>query len=204
MLLFEVCNSKYLCDNTATPYALNGDGSTNDFGICEENTICRCLTTAQCSVEEVVLFTAVNGSPYADQLDNSQLVFSQTSTDSPGIPESLVITNPNAQFCNLQMRYFDRLSNGACIFANPLNITLNEAVICVRKNPCVSGLLAFKPNDPDSFVLNASNLNVLNTVPLGCVLGELTPTGITAQCMLTYQVPMFNKNTGQIECISTL
>src|SRR5579872_5572131 len=41
----EVCSAKFSCTSPFNPYALLSDGSTNSLGVCETNTICRCLKT---------------------------------------------------------------------------------------------------------------------------------------------------------------
>lgn len=198
---FEVCSQKYFCSNRAVPYAVNGDFSTNDLGVCEPNTLCRCSATATCAIDELVLFTSNNGSIYSE--DNEHLVFSQSTFTAAGEPLVIEYDNPNTQFCRLQLNYFDRVTPGTCNFTNNSAITLTEAVTCVRRNPCINGLLAFKPNDPEGFVFNTGNLNAIYTIPLACVSAPITETGTSAQCTQSNQVPVWNKNTAQVFCYNT-
>jgi hypothetical protein len=195
---FEVCSEKFFCTNSVLPYALLGDNSTNEFGVCENGTICKCLKNPQCAIDELVLFTSNNGSIYSN--DSENMTFSQSTSGSQGSFNSIIYSNPNVQFCKLQLPFFNRLSPGTCAFNDEKNITLTEAIKCIRSNPCISGVLAFKPDNPNTFVFD---LNSIYTVPLTCVVGILNPIGLSGECLLTNQIPVWNNENGELFCYNT-
>lgn len=176
----EVCNSKHSCENKQTPYALLSDGSTSTTGLCEKNTICKCLSKPQCSIDNLVLFTMKNGNvnqPY------SRSVFYQDSLENTTYSET------NTQFCSIKAYHLNRLSPGGCVFNDTNNITRDELLICFNKNPCVTGTLAFYPKNADTFVFDN---NTVYNIPVSCVP--------SSQCEKN-RIPVFDKKNALIKCV---
>lgn len=189
----EVCNEKYLCTSTITPYALNSDGSTNYFGICEPNVICPCLRTNQCPEYIVSIFTANDGNPY-NQLTGQRITFPQI-TGTPPLQYTVGKT-----FCAAPLAWLP-LSTPGCNFvstANGNSMTYNDLITCMGlinncngigpSSPCAQGILALITNNPDNLTQN----NIVNA-QYGCVQGSPCPCG---------QLAIYDTNFGGIICRS--
>jgi hypothetical protein len=195
----SACNSKFLCDNPITPYAVQSDGSTNNSGICEPGVPCKCVTMEQCPSYVVSIFTASNGNPYTE-FQGQRLSFPQSSSYTPtnGNPISqppLQLTNPTSSFCTVSINWLI-LSSPGCNFTNALNPSYSDIVTCMGMssgcsspigNPCLQGTLAFIGTAQN---INASNFS--NNL-LGCVVGESCPCG---------QVAIYDTGYGGIICKS--
>lgn len=200
----SVCNSRFLCDNPLTPYALQSDGSTDISGVCEtiggERVECPCLRTAQCPEYVLSAFTTT-GNPYA-QVAGQRITFPQISsyvvpmqgqTDIPPIR----IDNPARTFCFAPISWLP-LSNPGCNFvsaADGNSMTYDQLLLCMGQSqgcsglegsPCLQGTLAFITDDPQSL----TQTNMVNA-QLGCVRGEACPCD---------QVAIFDTNYGGIIC----
>ena len=196
---FETCNSRYTCESKFTPYALLPNGSTNSMGICAPGNICRCLDSARCATDIVSIFQITNGN-----INNNRTVFNQISLDIQGNDGSQVfdISDPNTTFCGIKANHLNKITPGACTFTNPENIDLNELTICMRSNPCLVGVLAFNPNDIDTFVLNKSNTTAIYNVPVSCMSSQgnpNTPNSLKNYCD-SLSVPVWNNKIGVVEC----
>ncbi len=188
----EVCNDRYLCNNTITPYALNSDGSTNYFGQCEPNVECSCLRINQCPNYMLSIFTANGGNPY-NPLTGQRIMFPQV-TGTPPIPYTIGTT-----FCAAPLAWLP-LSNPGCNFvtaANGNSMTYDDLVLCMglisgcsgpQLSPCLQGILAAITNDPDSLTQD----NIVNA-QYGCVRGSPCPCN---------QIAIFDTNYGDIICRS--
>lgn len=189
----QVCNPPTTCHNSATPYALQSDGSTNNDGICEANVQCQCLQTPQCGYHITAIFDTKNGD--ANQGLNSQrVVFVQKSisTDSNGNIRSnppLQLASPTTQFCSIPEKWLDRVwppvTNNA---SSPVTNNASSNNNSIRSlGPCILGTMAYLPNNPDNF-----DVSRLDSTPLGCVQGVSCPPG---------QVAFWNNNTYRVECL---
>lgn len=195
---YEVCNSKYTCENSLTPYALLKDGSTNEKGICEQNNVCRCLTKPQCSEDNVVLFSLKGGST---QIDNSQsrAYFDQLSKNYQSNISSIIYTNINTEFCAIKAYHLNIISPNACFFEDENNITLDEISYCLNLNPCINGLMAFYPLDINNFKLDN---NAIYTYPVACVpsiRGDNNNVSLVNFCGVN-KIPVFDKKTSNVIC----
>lgn len=195
----EVCNSRFVCDNPLTPYAVQSDGSTNINGVCEPNTECPCVNNFRCPNYILSVFTTSNGNPY-QSLSGQRITFPQNSAyiSSSGTPTDLPpiqFTNPSTTFCLAPPAWLP-LSNPGCNFVSGTNnITYSDILYCMggsngcsglNSNPCLQGTLAFITDNPDS--LRQSNIA---TSQLGCARGNPCPCG---------QVAIFDTNFGNIIC----
>lgn len=197
----SVCNSRFLCDNPLTPYALQSDQSTNIDGICEPGVECSCLNFSQCPNYILSVFTTSNGNPY-DSLSGQRISFPQKSSfvsssgfqsDSPPIQ----FTNPSTTFCAAPLSFLP-LSNPGCNFvstANNNSMDINDLLLCMGQakgcsgiisNPCLQGTLAILTSNPDLI----TSKNIIND-QFACVRGEPCPCG---------QVSIFDTNYGGIVC----
>lgn len=204
---YEVCNSKYTCENPRTSYALMSDGSTNELGACEANTICRCLAKPQCASDIVTVFNVVNGCIEQDG-DTSRAIFSQVPMATQGDVASTVLTfdDSNTQFCAMKAYHLNRLAPGACMLSAPGNITLAQMHKCMNDNPCMVGALAFYPLDAASFTLNSGNMDAIYSIPVACVPSVRSATNDTGRlkgyCTGT-QIPVWDRARAAISCYDT-
>ena len=184
----EVCNSRFLCENPLTPYALQSDGSTNQDGICQFGVTCRCLRTPQCSANIVGVFTTSNGTPYqpfAQQriIINQTLV--QTAPNAGASKVNFKLETPLVNFCTITSSWLKNLQPGIC---NDLSTsTLAGVAECQSRNPCIAGTLAFIPENVETF-----DTTQINVTSLGCVYGKA--------CSST-ELTVWNNNTNSIVCL---
>ena len=170
---FEVCNSKYRCENPLTPNAVLSNGSTNTFGICDLNVPCRCIKTQQCSYDNIVSFDFTDILSNTNNNLTNNISIKQIYLASQGFT-GLPLTTPDdpTKFCQMKGNNLDRLipRTPQCNFVNPGNPTYNEAKNCILSNPCTIGRLSFKPGSsgiPFSFKFN-TYANTLASIPVGC------------------------------------
>lgn len=200
--VYQVCNSKYTCENPRTPIALLNDGSTNIMGICDKDTICRCVTKSRCSNDIVTMFIK-------NDVKGEDFTLNQLSLEYQGNGGSqyFEFDDTNTNFCAIKAFHLNRISPGACLFQDPNLIEINELETCFRKNPCQIGVLTFYPKNSDSFVLNPKNTDSIYTIPVACVASINNPnnTNMPLQNYCNHgSVPVYNKKTELIECKSTL
>lgn len=197
-----VCNSRFVCDNPITPFALQSDGSTNINGVCEPETECPCLRYSQCPEYVLSVFTSSNGNVY-QPLMGQRINFPQESTyvsNTSGVSTSLPpiqYNNPATTFCAAPLSWLP-LSNPGCNFvsaANANSMDLNDILLCqgmvsgcsgLLGSPCLQGTLAALTNNPDSITEQT-----LPTTQFACVSGEPCPCG---------QLAIFDTNFGAIIC----
>ena len=91
----------------------------------------------------------------------------------------------------------------SCIFSGE-TISLFDLQTCFRENPCLTGLLAFNPKNPELFILNKNDKNAINNSIVSCVSSEknLNSIDLTNYCNIG-EVPIYNKKNGLVECYYT-
>ena len=167
---FEVCNSRFLCDNPLTPYALKSDGSTNNAGICQRGVACRCLRAPQCSSNVTSVFTTSNGTPY-QPLEGQRLMINQTLVPNSGITGStgntvnFQIGDPLTNFCTIVTSLLNNLNPGLCSLDNVSTIT--GLAKCMSRSPCSAGALSLIPDNPEAF-----DFSQINVTSIGCTYGR--------------------------------
>ena len=195
---FEVCNSRFACENTTTPFALGSNGATNTFGSCDSGSICRCLNKPQCSYDTSVIFT-VNGGVVGNFADASSRATIRQTPGSYGNIGNQTLDYPesNVSFCQIKLSRISRVvpRTSQCTFET-LAPTIGQYRTCINSNPCVVGRLAFKPINVDSFSYTAQNIE---QVPVGCV-PNLNGLGDEGPICTGLRVPVFNSQTGGIIC----
>lgn len=195
---FEVCNSRYACDNLKTPYALRNDGSTDITGICDFETPCRCLTQAQCGYETLVTFSVTNnGINFINPTTSGNTsIINQNALQTQGyVGTPLILNDPNSEYCAIKLYNFNRAvpRTVQCNFIQPDNPTLQEAELCINSNPCTIGTLAFAPQSIDDFSFSGS---ILLDVPVGC----FSDLRSAAPCK-PFTIPVWNLATTTIVCL---
>lgn len=189
---YEVCNSKFTCENKLTPYALLSDGSTDEMGICETDTICRCLNKSQCATNNLVIF----------KFTNDGIITQEDSIPQGDYSKNLNKTTMN-EYCNIKAYNLNRISPGSCYFSDISNISLQELQECLRFNPCLSGTIAFNPKNPDLFKVSESDKHMIYSIPVGCFPSLSNPDSIIPMenyCDFGF-LPVWDKYTLEIKCL---
>jgi hypothetical protein len=198
---YQVCNSKYTCENSVTPYALTSNGGTNELGVCDPGVTCKCLRFPQCPIDNIVLFNLVNlGSSGTGSIYTQIPIENQGNAGNP----PLTYNSNNTQYCAIKVIHLNRLSPGGCRFKDPENIKLSELQECFRLNPCTIGALSFYPKNVDSFHLSRDDKQALTTIPVACV-PAINYTGLVnlnAGCEGT-TVPIYDIKNQLIKCYNT-
>lgn len=195
---YETCNSATTCESSRTPFALLPDGSTNELGVCQGGQTCPCLPRAQCGIETMVVFSTTGGTTALQDDAVSRVLFTQVPLASQGTTgQPFTYTNPTTQFCAIKAFHLNRLAPGGCYFANSTAPTLLEVRQCMSINPCLVGVLAFRPDDANTFELSPSKTAALTTVPVGCVPGQIIAGSNV--CGPT-SLPVWDNTTGSIKC----
>lgn len=198
----SVCNSRFVCDNPLTPFALQSDSSTSLFGQCEAGVECPCLKYSQCPQYILSAFTASNGNPYAN-IDGQRITFPQIASftvngggqsDVPPIQYN----NPTTTFCTVPLSWLS-FSTPGCNFislAGGATATFQDLLYCMGQingcfdlgigSPCLQGTLAFISDNPDNLTQND-----INVTPMGCVPGTGCPCG---------EVAIYDTSFGGIVC----
>lgn len=196
-----VCNSRFLCDNPITPFALQSDGSTDINGVCEAGVECPCLRVSQCPEYILSVFTTRNGNAY-ESIEGQRITFPQqssyinvngiSSTDPP-----IQYTDVANTFCFSTLSWLP-LSTPGCNFvstASANSMDYNDLLLCMgavsgcndlNNSPCLQGVLAAISDNPDN--LTQENIT---TAQFGCVRGTPCPCGTVA---------IFDTNFGGIVC----
>ncbi len=175
ILGIEVCNSRFVCDNSVTPLSEQLDGSTNITGICPSNVECRCLRNGANTIPTYIVstFSGVNGNPYTS-LSNQRLTFTQSL-----IPSLTQLPNVTTEFFAVPSTWLARSSPGCGEI--PVVIDFSQTgptggdyqrdilKTCFNDiNPCLQGSLSFIPA--------SSTLEVtardLNSMAYSCVKSQ--------------------------------
>jgi hypothetical protein len=204
----EICNKKYECNSSITPYAVSADGSTNITGKCDENVACSCINNPQCPNYILSTFTTINGS-LLRSIQNQRIIFPQVNSNTNnGIittSSPIQLQNPVLQFCSAPLSYLQYATPGCnASLANDSNsLKYKDLVNCMgmekkcagtiyektdyKGSPCLQGTLAIITDNPDTLVQSD-----VNSFLLGCVQGETCPCG---------QVGVYNTNFGALQCL---
>lgn len=196
----EVCNSRFVCDNPITPFALLSSNATDINGVCEPNVTCPCLTVSQCASYVLSAFTVSNGTAYQN-LSGQRITFPQISNyvsggtrlDTPPIQ----FNNPATTFCAANLSILP-LANPGCNFVNssvPNSMTYEDLLLCmgaqsgcnnIDNSPCLRGTLALITGNVDEVTRN----NIQN-YQYSCVTGKSCPCD---------SIAIFDTNYGGIIC----
>jgi len=182
----QVCNSPFTCENDRTPYALRSDGSTDLDGVCETGVQCRCLTQPQCAYYVTSYFRAQNGNPF-QSIQPQRLVFEQTSSglnanDNFVSQPPYALSSPTTEFCAIPNEWLCRTWGSVLNPNSDLSTPINESL-----GPCLSGTMAYVPDNPNRF-----DGDQLAVTPLSCVQGTPCSSGLT---------PVWNNFTYQLDCV---
>ena len=208
--IIEVCNPPNSCSDQSTPYAVSSNGATNLNGICDIPN-CRCVNFFQTPSYTQVLFNMVNGNIYSQFSDEQQRV-NFIQQPSPYVGEGnnvpMLYTDPTTQFYEISPSLLYYLAPNPCsnIYADNPEITTKQLLECINLNPCVTGRLAYVPQNSTAY-LSFNDSNLTGNVPLSCVPNTVeNAPEISNSCQTTgntVYAPVFNLSNGRIYCNKT-
>lgn len=191
----EACNPKYSCTSSRTKFALTSDGSTNEFGICDEGIICRCINQRRCSTYSLVLFQAADGQTFETIEKNPRGLIDQISninSNEVGIT-TIEYADPLSQSCLLNARHLNRLAPGNCA-TNSKTMNPSSIELCLsQRNPCIMGKLAVV-NVSDVASWRPTDQNLINAI-VACV------PGAPDDC--PNKIPLWDSENGRLICVNT-
>lgn len=183
----QICSGPFVCDNPMMPYAILPNGSTDISGRCPVNVQCRCSKQLSCASFVTAVFNASNGNPFAP-LSGSRTSFYQSTGNS--VNGSIIYEDPTTTLCSVPLEFLNRSSPG-CQFASVMNkdtfLQCNSLAFKGQPN-CLTGTLAFIPDDIDNFTNNSFNIT-----PLACVRGTPCPTD---------QTPVWDNQFDRLRCLT--
>jgi hypothetical protein len=175
---YEVCNSKFTCDDNRTPYALLSDGSTNNNGVCEPQTTCRCLANPQCGSNVTSLFKVTGGNLYSSTPEKERFTFNQIPIEADLGAGNVSFKDPTLDFCGIKTEHLNRLSPGTCMFTDEDHRNPYGAVLtitnCINTNPCVKGYMAFDVDDPHKISFTGIGYDEATQIPVTCIASKPT------------------------------
>jgi hypothetical protein len=209
----EVCNPANACTSQSTPYAVLSNGATDLSGQCGAgNNNCRCVNFFQTPSYTQVIFNMVNGNFYSQFSEEQQRV-NFVQQPSPYVGEGnnvpTLYKDPSTQFYEISPSILYYLSPNPCsnIYADKPEISNEQLLQCINLNPCISGRLAYVPQNSTAYIGFSDN-DISGGVPLSCVPNsvENSPNGDNS-CQTTspgsLYAPVFNLNNGRIFCKQT-
>lgn len=182
----EVCNSRNLCDNPLTPYAVLSDGSAISSGVCESSidgtpAECPCQRVPTCQSYLTSMYQSTGGSG-SQPLAGQRISFQQLPTKQPnGIPLSYT---PGSEYCTIPLSWLplagcNFVSGG---FTNDMNAEAVQECMDLG-TACQAGTLAL-------ITSNSERLDIKNS-QYGCVVGVKCPKG---------QLTVYDTKLGGIVC----
>ena len=201
----EVCNPKFRCTAFQTPYALKANGATNELGVCDAGTTCRCLKYPQCATHVASIFTTVNGTLYNESQDN-RFTFVQVPSRKDAGVSSVNYQSAGSNFCGIKASNLNRIT-GACSFTDEdyqnAKGTLKIVMDCINTNPCIVGTMAFDSSNPNDLLVNGVGLDEVRNIPVTCVNKKpLDTNGVaypSGRCPDGY-VPIYDQRSDDIRC----
>lgn len=174
----EVCNSRNFCDNTETPYAVLSDGSTDDSGVCEDGTICRCLSERRCPFHTAAAFRTTFGNLYDST--STRNVIEQYYEDRGYI----TVENTGNEFCTISPLLLNHSRPGCTV--DVINCSTIKQCMHQEQSPCLHGVLAYIVQDEESI----DTVNYTSTA-MSCVTGDACPVD---------QMAFFSLESGTVIC----
>jgi len=116
----QVCSSKSACP-PQVPYAVNGDGSVNKYGTCENPDIpCKCTSEVTCPKYVISKFSVVNGNIYSSYASEKNFLLEQVPFSSDDSYNGNIKLDSSSEFCKINSSYSNQLVGG-CSFLNQTN-----------------------------------------------------------------------------------
>lgn len=115
----QTCSAKTLCPSLL-PYAVNGDGSVNKYGTCENDTACRCTGDVTCAKYVVSKFSVTNGNIYSSYASEKNFILEQVPYSQTDSVNGSIKIDTNSEFCKINSTYSGSLVGG-CSFLNQTN-----------------------------------------------------------------------------------
>lgn len=207
----QQCATLNACNTPPLTLAINADGSTNNFGECENNlitgnpTFCRCSVTPRCAYYNASYFQTTQGNPY-QSISNSRTTFTEIGrniNDYYGISYD----NINNSFCEIPVNWLFRVEGSTCSSFSYEANSFEAIKSCIQNKPCNNGNIAFLTSNPDEFTKND-----LGKYPVACIQSNcLTPgsnfCNISGSCDVSetkdkFYVPIFDLKSEILLCKS--
>jgi hypothetical protein len=185
----QVCSDPGYCTDSIYRYAIQPDGSTNSFGICDDEDICRCSPVPTCPRYITSTFDTIFGNPYTG-LSFTETSFTQSQVVLPP-GQTSGVSFSSARFCSVPFEWIFRSSPG-CNTVVPNQNAVTSVTSCIDSNPCLSGTLAYISSDSSSF-----DTRDLTTTTLSCVQGKRC---IPSEDFSLYNAPIYDTNYGGVVC----
>lgn len=115
----QVCSPKTSCPSVL-PYAVNGDGSVNRYGSCENNIPCMCTGNITCARYVVSKFSVTNGNIYSTNTSDKNFIMEQVPYNSGDSFNNSIKLNNSNEYCKINSTYSTTLVGG-CSFTNQVN-----------------------------------------------------------------------------------
>lgn len=180
----ELCSLPYQCSDPALPYAVWNDGSVNLQGNCPADVICDCISSPQCPsyITSSWYLSSGNITVLESRNIQSRPLLNQRSPPSSAISAS--------EYCMVPYNW-TIFGVPGCPASSNSEVSYSDIQACmnlpVSNSACLSGTLAYIPNNLSEFVPE----NYRQT-PLGCVVGD--PTACAGG------VKVWDNYTGSIAC----
>lgn len=196
---FEVCNSRYTCENLKTRYAVQNDGSADVSGICPPQNTCRCLQKPQCGTSVLVTFNSLGGSVaggVAPGEANLTTILQKAHTVQGNVGIPLEIDNSFNDSCALRLDFANRLvprtPECSAMDFNSLESVKN----CIRSNPCTMGTIAFVTKEIESFRFKKVDGKPNTDYPFSCFVDRSSYSGCSGD-----RVPVWDYTQDRITCL---
>ena len=119
--VYEVCSQKFFCTSDRLPYAILSSGETDNFGVCEPQTACRCTEKVVCPKYVTSSIRLNSGTSYSSKSYELNYYFTKKDLDPNKVSgyDSIEILGSmqSREFCQINPAYTDRIVGG-CNFTN--------------------------------------------------------------------------------------
>ena len=116
----QVCSPKNSCPSQV-PYALNGDGSVNKYGVCENSKqVCSCTKEVTCPKYLASKFSVANGNIYSSYPSEKNFLLEQVPYSVFDSYQDSMVLKSQGEFCKINSTYSNQLVGG-CSFLNQTN-----------------------------------------------------------------------------------
>ena len=116
----QVCSDLSSCPSEV-PYAVNGDGSVNPYGTCENPLKpCSCTSEKACAKYIISKFSVDNGNIYSSYTSDKNFLLEQVPYSVNDSYQGSIKIDNQSEFCKINSTYSNQLVGG-CSFLNQTN-----------------------------------------------------------------------------------